>query len=425
MITSHERVCRCLEFRNPDRPPRDLWSLPWVFQFALEERDALLRRFPGDFADTYALAESIAVFRLSSMAEGSRCRGHPFRRGSYTDSWGNGWSAGEDGVVGEVVAPALADWAALATFQPPWEIIRRGDWDAAQRACEENRKGPKKFMRCPTSIRPFEQVQFLRGSENTYLDLGEESPELFRLLALVHEFFLEELGHWTKLDCDAISFMDDWGSQRGLLISPAQWRRVFKPLYRDYFEMVHSAGKQEFFHSDGHIMDIYADLIEVEDRPLPARKGLLRDQVICMTQQAVESDHPPMMRRIEFFDDEQQRTLVFLTNNMKLAAATVAEIYKNRWQIELFFKALKQSCKVKTFVGTSANALKTQIWTALIAMLLVKILHMKSTFGWHLSNFMVLLRQQLFVYRNLWTWIDDPFQAPETPPSPQLHLAFA
>jgi len=87
-------------------------------------------------------------------------------------------------------------------------------------------------------------------------------------------------------------------------------------------------------------------------------------------------------------------------------------------------KALKQSCKIKTFVGTSANALKTQIWTALIAMLLVKILHMKSTYGWHFSNFMVLLRQQMFVYRDLWKWIDDPFQAPETPPTPQLELAF-
>ena len=167
-----------------------------------------------------------------------------------------------------------------------------------------------------------------------------------------------------------------------------------------------------------------ADIIEVEDLALPRRKGLVSDQVVCMTRQAAENDNPPMMRRIEFFDEDEQRTLVFLTNNMKLAAATIAEIYKNRWQIELFFKALKQSCKVKTFVGTSANALKTQIWTALIAMLLVKILHMKSTFGWHLSNFIVLLRQQLFVYRDLWKWIDDPFQAPETPPSLQMALAF-
>ena len=167
-----------------------------------------------------------------------------------------------------------------------------------------------------------------------------------------------------------------------------------------------------------------ANFIEVEDLAVPRRKGLISDRLICMTQQAVENDNPTKMRRIEFFDEEQQRTLAFLTNDMKLAAATVAEIYKNRWQIELFFKALKQSCKVKTFVGTSANALKTQIWTALISMLLVKMLHMRSSFGWHLSNFCVLLRQQLFVYRDLWKWINDPFQAPETPPSPQMALAF-
>jgi hypothetical protein len=197
---------------------------------------------------------------------------------------------------------------------------------------------------------------------------------------------------------------------------------VFDRGYADYnwFEQLNQQGV--YFVTR---LKTNADIIEVEDLNLPQRKGLVSDQVICMTQQAAKNDNPPMMRRIEFFDNEQQRTLVFLTNNMKLAAATVAEIYKNRWQIELFFKALKQSCKVKTFVGTSANALKTQIWTALIAMLLVKILHMKSTFGWHLSNFMVLLRQQLFVYRDLWKWINDPFQAPETPPTSQLELIFA
>ena len=108
-----------------------------------------------------------------------------------------------------------------------------------------------------------------------------------------------------------------------------------------------------------------ADIIEIEDRPLPHRVGLRSDQVICLTQQAAQSDTPPFLRRVEFYDEEQKRTLVFLTNHMKLAAATVAEIYKQRWQVELFFKALKQSCKVKTFVGTSANALKIQIWTAL------------------------------------------------------------
>jgi len=114
---------------------------------------------------------------------------------------------------------------------------------------------------------------------------------------------------------------------------------------------------------------------------------------------------------------------VFLTNHLTLAAATVAEVYQQRWKIELFFKALKQSLRVKTFVGTSANALKTQIWAALIAMLLIKYLQLKATFGWSLSNLAALLRQQLFVYRDLWVWIDHPFQAPEWPEALPEQLA--
>jgi len=204
-----------------------------------------------------------------------------------------------------------------------------------------------------------------------------------------------------------------------------QWRfapgaiLVFDRGYTDYGWFAQLTADGVFFVTR---LKSNADYIVIEERPLPHRQGLLRDQIVCLTQHA-EQERPTFLRRIEFHDTERDRILVFLTNNMKLAAATVAEIYKNRWQIELFFKALKQSCKVKTFVGTTANALKTQIWTALIAILLVKILHMKSTFGWHLSNFIVLLRQQLFVYRDLWKWIDDPFQAPEPAP-PQMELSF-
>jgi len=154
-----------------------------------------------------------------------------------------------------------------------------------------------------------------------------------------------------------------------------------------------------------------ADYIVVEDRELPHRKGLVRDQVICFYKQARDGKEG-YFRRVEFYDDEQDRVLVFLTNHLTLAAATVAAVYKQRWQIELFFKALKQSLRVKTFVGTSANALKTQLWAALIAMLLIKYLQLKATFGWSLSNLVALLRQQLFVYRDLWVWIDHPFQAP-------------
>ena len=98
-----------------------------------------------------------------------------------------------------------------------------------------------------------------------------------------------------------------------------------------------------------------------------------------------------------------------LTNHLEFGATTISAIYKDRWQIELFFKALKQNLKVKTFVGTSENALYIQIWTALIAMLLIKYLQFKSRFGWSLSNLVAFLSWNLFTYRDLWEWIDNPF----------------
>ncbi len=103
---------------------------------------------------------------------------------------------------------------------------------------------------------------------------------------------------------------------------------------------------------------------------------------------------------------------MFLTNHRGFAASTIAAIYRQRWQIELFFKALKQNLRIKTFVGTSSNALQIQIWTALIALLLLKYLQLRARFGWSLSNLAALLRQQLFVYRELWEWLDQPFQPP-------------
>jgi len=154
-----------------------------------------------------------------------------------------------------------------------------------------------------------------------------------------------------------------------------------------------------------------ADYGVVEKRELPNRPGVLRDEVIFFFKLA-EQDVECFFRRIEFYDEEQERILVFLTNNLVWSAATIAALYKERWQVELFFKALKQNLKVKTFVGTSANALKIQIWTALIAMLLIKYLQLQATFGWSLSNLVALLRQQLFVYRDLWIWLNDPFQPP-------------
>jgi len=133
---------------------------------------------------------------------------------------------------------------------------------------------------------------------------------------------------------------------------------------------------------------------------------------------------PTALRRIVVWDDEQQREIVRLTHQFQLSATPIAKVYRFRWQIELFFKALKQTLKIKTFVGTSENAVKTQVWTALIAMLPLKFLQMKSSGKWSLSNLAAMLRFNLLTYRDLWAWLDDPYGVPLREPAPeQLALA--
>jgi len=149
-----------------------------------------------------------------------------------------------------------------------------------------------------------------------------------------------------------------------------------------------------------------------EELEVPQNRNVVRDQLICFPRLAREGEEAVLFRRVEIWDKEKEETIVFLSNLLAFGATTIAAIYKDRWQIELFFKGLKQLCKIKTFVGTSANAVKTQVWTALIAMLVLKYLQLKSSFSWSLSTLAALLRQQLFFYRDLWVWLDDPFQSP-------------
>jgi hypothetical protein len=164
----------------------------------------------------------------------------------------------------------------------------------------------------------------------------------------------------------------------------------------------------------------------VEERPVPQNRNILKDQSIRLTGVGAQDKCPHLLRRVEAVREDTGETLVFLTNHHGLGASTIAAIYKDRWQVELFFKALKQNLKIKTFVGTSANAVRIQIWTALIAMLLLRYLQLISRFGWSLSNLVALLRMNLFTHRDLRTWLNEPFAAPPDPQAqPQAALAFA
>jgi uroporphyrinogen decarboxylase len=248
-MTGRERVRRCLDFDHPDRVPRDLWVLPITSQeHGAEAVEALQRRWPNDFAKP-----DVANEKVLALVEGDR-----YALGRYRDEWGCVFENIHGGVIGQVKRPILDDWSKLADLRSPVEVLDI-DVEAINRACAAS----DKFMMSGCCARPFERMQFLRGSENLYRDLAKEPPEFHELLRRVHDLNCKEVEVWSTTGVDAISFMDDWGSQQNLLIAPAKWRRLFKPLYADYARIAHAAGKKIFMHSDGHIFAIFEDLIEV------------------------------------------------------------------------------------------------------------------------------------------------------------------
>jgi diacylglycerol kinase len=164
----------------------------------------------------------------------------------------------------------------------------------------------------------------------------------------------------------------------------------------------------------------------LDSGPLPANRNILADDLIQFTGDKAQKDCPYPLRRVVVWDAVGDREIVLLTNLLEFGPTTIAAIYKDRWEIELFFKALKQNLKVKSFVGTSENALRIQIWTALIAILLLKWVHHLSKAKWSLSNLASMLRLNLFTYRDLGAWLDNPFGTPPIlPESQQLNLTLA
>jgi uroporphyrinogen decarboxylase len=248
-MTSRERVRRSLEFDRPDRVPRETWLLPLAYHEHGQQRvQAFLRRWPSDI-DRPAVTSPKFLALL---------QGDPHEIGQYRDEWGCVFENVQRGVIGQVKCPLLDDWSKLETLRPPAEALDF-DIEEVSRQCAAS----DKFMLAQCCPRPFERMQFLRGSQQLYLDIARNSPELHELMRIVHDFFCREVERWAQTAVDGIGFMDDWGAQDRLLISPARWRALFKPLYADYARIAHDGGKKLFMHSDGHIFEIYEELIDV------------------------------------------------------------------------------------------------------------------------------------------------------------------
>ena len=162
----------------------------------------------------------------------------------------------------------------------------------------------------------------------------------------------------------------------------------------------------------------------VEKRPVPQNRNILQDDLISLSSVQGQRECPFPLRRIIVWNDDLQEPIVLLTNHLNFGASTIANIYRQRWQIEVFFKTLKQNLKVKTFVGTTENALLIQIWAALIALLLLRWLHYLCKRNWSFSNLAALLTMNLFIYRDLQDWLTDP-ASPLTLTSQQVAFQWA
>ena len=234
-MTGRKRVKNALTFKQVDNIP-----LETEYGVTAFESDVLMPRF------TYGAGKASGIYGV---------------RGSRTDYWGSVWESGEDGVKGEVKVPLInsLERKDLDKLYIPMDVLEEADLSLVSHDCETSGKFTMKMW----GIEPFQRMQYLRGTEELLMDIALEDDNLIALRDKVHAFYKAEVELWAGTNVDAIHLEDDWGTQQTMLISPSVWRQLFKPLYKEYCDIAKKHGKLVVMHSDGNIMDIIPDLIEI------------------------------------------------------------------------------------------------------------------------------------------------------------------
>lgn len=250
-MDSRERVLKTLAFENPDKIPVDLWILPAAraeygnrLEQCLKENERDIISLVGPFDHGFTKAY--------------------YEYGTFKDPWGSVWTNIQPGIIGEVKCPVFENYEKIDSYIPPTKQFVEewnGYCEKIRKQIQAERKNGKFIIGGWISL--FERLQYLRGTENLYCDIALDEEEMFTLIEYVMDFERTYLKSWLEMDIDAVAFGDDWGSQRSLLISPEKWRAIFKPLYKELIDEIKAAGKKVFFHSDGYIMDLYPEFIEL------------------------------------------------------------------------------------------------------------------------------------------------------------------
>jgi uroporphyrinogen decarboxylase len=246
---SRERVRRAIKFQKPDRTPISYAVLPAAQIKYGEALAEILTEFREDFGWDYM--KDLPLEKFPAL----------YKQGRNVDDFGTMWYVEWMGVCGIPVEWPITDLSHYDVYQWP-EDFTAGPPSGRQYSGHMCGFDDRWYAR-GAWITTFEQLQQLRGMENFLMDLATESKEMVRLMDDLLAFNLRWIDKWTTLEYDGLHFADDWGAQHSLMIKPAKWRRIFKPRYAEMFKRVHDAGMDVWYHTDGHINDIFGDLIEI------------------------------------------------------------------------------------------------------------------------------------------------------------------
>jgi len=247
-MNSRERVVRAIHFGKPDRPPISHAILPSAQYHYGQALTDVINKFHEDFG--WHLLPDLPREKLPPM----------YKLGTNVDAFGTVWKVTEEGRCGIPLEFPLADYANYDKFA--WPKFDAGMPRYRLYSGHTEGDSPDYYARGAWIVF-FEQIQQLRGFENTMEDLIDERPEVYRLRDDLLKFNLDWIDKWLARKYQGLHFADDWGTQTSLMISPKTWRSFFKPAYTAMFSKVKAAGLDVWFHSDGNIIDILPDLIEI------------------------------------------------------------------------------------------------------------------------------------------------------------------
>lgn len=315
--------------------------------------------------------------------------------------------------LGLTQSPAKSTLA-YANAHRPWELFQQVFFQLLQ-ACRSEAPGKKKAFRFKNKLLSLDSTVIdLCLSLFPWASFRQTKGAVKLHLLLDHDGYLPAFAAVTEGKAHDLTIARTLKLPKGSIVALDRGYIDFGLFWRWEQEGVFFVTRLK----DGCAYDVEANY------ETPDRSNVLYDQAIRLSGPKTGQSYPEPLRRVVIWDEAGKREIEFVTNNFALGSTTIGRIYRDRWEIELFFKTLKQHLKVKTFVGTSENALKTQIWTALIAMLLIKYLQFISKAALPLCRLVALLRLNLFSYRNLRDWLDDPFETPPEQPPWQGELPF-